>query len=68
MRKHEKRYSIASTFKDDHCFCKQLDSLPNALRTMAIFCEDHPNEFSSGYIMDNITGRCLVMIDKSTGD
>lgn len=67
MRKHEKRYSIAIAFKDDHCYFEQVDNLPIALRTMAIFYEDHP-EFSSGHIMDNTTGRCLVIIDKGKGD
>ena len=67
MRKHEKRYSIAVAYKDDHCQLLQTDDLPTALRAMAILYEDHPG-FACGHIMDNKTGRCPVMIDKNKGD
>ena len=67
MKKHEKRYSIAVAYKDDHCQLLQTDDLPTALRAMAILYEDHPG-FSSGHIMNNITGRCLVIIDKNKED
>jgi hypothetical protein len=67
MKKHEKRYFIAVAFNDCRCISKTVDDLPTALRTIAIFYEDHP-DFFCGHIMDNTTGRCLVTIDKGKGD
>lgn len=66
MKKHEKRYFIAVAFNDCHCFSKTVDDLPTALRAMAIYYEDP--EFFRGHIMDNTTGRCLIIIDKANDD
>ncbi len=66
MKENEKRYFIVVAYHDCCSRSEFANDLPSALRAMAIYYEDP--DFFCGHIIDNITGYCLVNIDKGKED